>query len=211
MTCLKPRRAKPRRQGEVESAAKRRSRQRGAVEETRPTSRSGQAGEGCRRVEAGGKKVAAPRRGEKAGREEGSSQEEVISSCSELVEACLSLYSRRGRVGFLVSADVSGGMMAAKQQPRIAVLLPCYNEEAAIGATVEVSARRCRCDHLCLRQQQPRQDEDRSCRGGRDRPTETQQAKAMLCGECSPTSKPTFTMRDGRLTTTPEPRCGWQS
>ena len=27
--------------------------------------------------------------------------------------------------------------MAAKQQPRIAVLLPCYNEEAAIGATVE--------------------------------------------------------------------------
>jgi len=28
-------------------------------------------------------------------------------------------------------------MMAAKQQPRIAVLLPCYNEEAAIGATVE--------------------------------------------------------------------------
>jgi glycosyltransferase involved in cell wall biosynthesis len=26
--------------------------------------------------------------------------------------------------------------MAAKQQPRIAVLLPCYNEEAAIGATV---------------------------------------------------------------------------
>jgi glycosyltransferase involved in cell wall biosynthesis len=28
-------------------------------------------------------------------------------------------------------------MMAATQQPRIAVLLPCYNEEAAIGATVE--------------------------------------------------------------------------
>jgi glycosyltransferase involved in cell wall biosynthesis len=28
-------------------------------------------------------------------------------------------------------------MMAAKQQPRIAVLLPCYNEEAAIAATVE--------------------------------------------------------------------------
>src|SRR5678816_3400628 len=27
--------------------------------------------------------------------------------------------------------------MAAKQQPRIAVLLPCYNEEAAIAATVE--------------------------------------------------------------------------
>ena len=27
--------------------------------------------------------------------------------------------------------------MAATQQPRIAVLLPCYNEEAAIGATVE--------------------------------------------------------------------------
>ena len=27
--------------------------------------------------------------------------------------------------------------MAAKQQPRIAVLLPCYNEEAAIGATVQ--------------------------------------------------------------------------
>jgi glycosyltransferase involved in cell wall biosynthesis len=27
--------------------------------------------------------------------------------------------------------------MAAQQQPRIAVLLPCYNEEAAIGATVE--------------------------------------------------------------------------
>lgn len=27
--------------------------------------------------------------------------------------------------------------MAEKQQPRIAVLLPCYNEEAAIGATVE--------------------------------------------------------------------------
>ncbi len=27
--------------------------------------------------------------------------------------------------------------MAVKQQPRIAVLLPCYNEEAAIGATVE--------------------------------------------------------------------------
>src|SRR3954464_13450870 len=26
--------------------------------------------------------------------------------------------------------------MAAQQQPRIAVLLPCYNEEAAIGATV---------------------------------------------------------------------------
>jgi len=31
----------------------------------------------------------------------------------------------------------SGGIMAAKQQPRIAVLLPCYNEEAAIAATVE--------------------------------------------------------------------------
>lgn len=30
----------------------------------------------------------------------------------------------------------SGGSMAA-EQPRIAVLLPCYNEEAAIGATVE--------------------------------------------------------------------------
>jgi glycosyltransferase involved in cell wall biosynthesis len=27
--------------------------------------------------------------------------------------------------------------MAANQQPRIAVLLPCYNEEAAVGATVE--------------------------------------------------------------------------
>jgi glycosyltransferase involved in cell wall biosynthesis len=27
--------------------------------------------------------------------------------------------------------------MASQQQPRIAVLLPCYNEEAAIGATVE--------------------------------------------------------------------------
>jgi glycosyltransferase involved in cell wall biosynthesis len=30
-----------------------------------------------------------------------------------------------------------GEAMAGKQQPRIAVLLPCYNEEAAIGATVE--------------------------------------------------------------------------
>ena len=26
--------------------------------------------------------------------------------------------------------------MASKQKPRIAVLLPCYNEEAAIAATV---------------------------------------------------------------------------
>jgi glycosyltransferase involved in cell wall biosynthesis len=33
--------------------------------------------------------------------------------------------------------QVSGGIMAATQQPRIAVLLPCYNEEAAIAATVE--------------------------------------------------------------------------
>ena len=30
-----------------------------------------------------------------------------------------------------------GESLAAKQQTRIAVLLPCYNEEAAVGATVE--------------------------------------------------------------------------
>src|SRR5918912_1044520 len=32
--------------------------------------------------------------------------------------------------------DDQGEAMAAQQQPRVAVLLPCYNEEAAIGATV---------------------------------------------------------------------------
>src|SRR5438270_5027969 len=31
---------------------------------------------------------------------------------------------------------MTGGDMEAQQQPRIAVLLPCYNEEAAIAATV---------------------------------------------------------------------------
>jgi len=34
-----------------------------------------------------------------------------------------------------MTQGVSG--VAAQQQPRIAVLLPCYNEEAAVGATVE--------------------------------------------------------------------------
>ena len=83
--------------------------------------------------------------------------------------------------------------MAAKQQPRIAVLLPCYNEEAAIGATV-AGFREALPDATIYVYDNNSRDRTRRDRGrrGRDRPhRDASRARAMSCGACSPTSTPT--------------------
>ena len=83
-------------------------------------------------------------------------------------------------------------MMAAKQQPRIAVLLPCYNEEAAIAATVEGFREALPNATIYVYDNNSRDRRRRSppplARSFARRPS---RARATSCAACSRTSRPT--------------------
>ena len=82
--------------------------------------------------------------------------------------------------------------MAAKQQPRIAVLLPCYNEEAAIGATVEGFRQALPGATIYVydnnSRDRTRESPPPPARSSGRRPS---RARATSSGGCSPTSRPT--------------------
>ena len=82
--------------------------------------------------------------------------------------------------------------MAAHKQPRIAVLLPCYNEEATIAATV-AGFREALPDAAIYVYDNNSGDRTReiAAKSGRSSAPSASRARAMSSGGCSPTSKPT--------------------
>ena len=94
--------------------------------------------------------------------------------------------------------------MTSPQSPRIAVLLPCYNEEAAIGQVVAGFRARCPARDLRLRQQQRDGTARAPPRPGAIVRTERQQGKGHVVRRMfADVDADVYVMADGDLTYDP--------
>ena len=116
-----------------------------------------------------------------------------------------------GAVLLISPADRLQPRAMTSASPRIAVLLPCYNEEAAIAATVAgLSRRAAGRDDLRLRQQQQRRHaRRRGARRARSVRTERQQGKGHVVRRMfADIDADVYVMADGDLTYDPDRGAG---
>ncbi len=100
--------------------------------------------------------------------------------------------------------------MASQQQPRIAVLLPCYNEEAAIARRSPASARRCRDATIYVYDNNSRdRTREVAAAAGAIVRTERQQGKGNVVRRMfADIDADVYVMADGDLTYDPDGRAG---